>query len=194
LPTHQIVDILRGSPFGPLKTTVYGRCANQGGIMNNAHWHLTLNHIPVVGSFFVLGLLAWALWRRSEELKRVSLGVTVLVALLSIPAYMTGEPAFEAAMEVMEATPEDEDPIVKAHENAAGLAFGGAALAGAVALAGLLYSRAGRKPVPSWVTITVLVLLAGTAGLMGRAANLGGTIRHPEIRTAPTSTESGKAD
>jgi hypothetical protein len=157
--------------------------------MNSAHWHLTLNHVPVVGAFFVLGLLAWALWRHSEELKRVSLGATVLVALLTIPAYMTGEPAFEAAMEVLEATPEDEDPIVKAHENAAGVAFGAVALAGVVALAGLLYSRAGKRPAPRWATIGVLVLLAGTAALMARAANLGGTIRHPEIRagSAPTA-------
>jgi hypothetical protein len=159
--------------------------------MNAAHWHLILNHIPVVGSFFVLGLLAWALWRRSEELKRVSLGATVIVALLTIPAYMTGEPAFEAAMEILEATPEDEDPIVKVHENAAGLAFGGAALTGAVALTGLLISRGGKK-LPPPLTVAVLVLLVGTAALMARAANLGGMIRHSEIRgeSKPPAAES----
>jgi uncharacterized membrane protein len=151
--------------------------------MNAAHWHLTLNHIPVIGSFFALGLLAWALGRRSEELKRVSLGATVLVALLTIPAYMTGEPAFEAAMEVLEATPEDEDPIVKAHQNAASFAFGGAALTGVVALAGLLRGRFAKKPLASAMTISVFVLLLATAVLMARTANLGGQIRHSEIRS-----------
>ena len=162
--------------------------------MNFAYWHLALNHIPVVGSIFVLVLLAWALWRHSEELKRVSLGAAVIVALLTIPAYMTGEPAFEAAMEVLEATPEDEDPIVEAHESAAGVAFGGAALTGVVALAGLLYSRGGRKPLPNSVAITVLVLLAGTTALMARAAHLGGTIRHSEIRSNPPPAETQKAE
>ena len=163
--------------------------------MNYAHWHLILNHIPVVGSFFALLLLAWALWRHSEELKRVSLGAVVIVALLTIPAYKTGEPAFEAAMEVLEATPEDEDPIVEAHESAAGVAFCGAALTGAVALAGLLYSRAKQKPLPASLTITVLVLLAGTTALMARAANLGGTIRHSEIRSgSPAPPETKKSE
>jgi hypothetical protein len=162
--------------------------------MNYAHWHLILNHIPVVGSFFALLLLAWAFWRHSEELKRASFGAAIIVALLTIPAYMTGEPAFEAAMEVLEATPEDEDPIVEAHESAAGLAFGGAALAGVVALAGLLYSRAKRKPLPASVTIIVLVLLAATAALMARAANLGGMIRHSEIRSNPVPAETKKSE
>jgi hypothetical protein len=155
--------------------------------MNYAHWHLTLNHVPVVGSFFVLGLLAWALWRRSEELKWTSLGATVLVALLTIPAYRTGEPAFEAAMEVLEATPEDEDPIVKAHENAAGLAFGGIALAGVVALAGLIRARVTRKPIAPALVLSVFILVIGTAVLMARAANLGGQIRHSEIRNNPAA-------
>jgi hypothetical protein len=158
--------------------------------MNAAHWHLTLNHLPVAGTFFVLLLLAWALIRRSEELKSASLGAAVFVALITIPAYLTGEPAFESAMEVLEATPEDEDPIVKAHETAAAYAFGASALTGVVALASLLRARFGKKPLPPTATILVFLLLIGSAGLMARAANLGGQIRHSEIRgdaTAPTA-------
>lgn len=162
--------------------------------MNSAHWHLTLNHIPVVGSVFVLGLLAWGLWRRSEELKRASFGAAILVALLTIPVYLTGEPAFEAAMEVLEETPEDEDPIVEAHENAAGWAFGGAALAGAVALAGLLHSRFRKTPLTPMTITAVIVLLAATVALMARAANLGGIIRHSEIRgeVTPVTQKPGE--
>jgi hypothetical protein len=159
--------------------------------MNYAHWHLILNHIPVVGSFFVLLLLLWALMRRSDELKRASLGAAVLVALLTIPTYLTGEPAFEAAMEVMEATEEDEDPIVKAHENAAAWAFGVAALTGVVALGGLLYSRGG-KAVPPAVTVSVLVLLVGTVAATSYTANIGGKIRHPEIRGGSAPAAAAK--
>ena len=161
--------------------------------MNSAHWHLTLNHLPVVGSFFVLALLAWALLRRSEELKRVSLGATVIVALLTIPAYLTGEPAFETAMEVLEATPEDEDPIVEAHEEAAAYAFGASALAGVVALVSLLRARFTKRSLPPAATIAVFLLLVATAVTMARAANLGGQIRHSEIRSiAPTAPAENK--
>ena len=40
--------------------------------MDPAHLHLMLNHIPVLGTAFGMALIAWALFRKSEELKRVS--------------------------------------------------------------------------------------------------------------------------
>lgn len=61
--------------------------------MNPAHLHLMLNHIPVLGTAFCMVLVGSALIQKSEELKRVSLGAFVIVALLAIPAYLTGEPA-----------------------------------------------------------------------------------------------------
>jgi hypothetical protein len=153
--------------------------------MNYAHWHLILNHVPVVGSAFVLALLAWALLRRSEELKSASLGAAVLVALLTIPTYMTGDPAFEAAMEVLEATPEEEDPLVEMHKSAAAWAFGAAELTGVIALAALVHSRIKKTPLSPALTLTALLLLVATAILLGRTANLGGAIRHSEIRPGP---------
>lgn len=161
-------------------------------MINPAHWHLMLNHIPVIGSAFALGLLGWAILRRSEELKRAGLGAVALVAVLTAPAYFTGEPAFEAVMEILEATSEDEDPLVETHEDAAGIAFTSAALAGAVALTGLILGRGG-KPLSGRIVVAVFVLTAVTAGLMGRAANLGGVIRHTEIRGVTVPAE-GRED
>ena len=160
--------------------------------MNPAHWHLVLNHTPVVGSMFAFGLLGWAIFRRSEELKRVGLAAVVLVAVLTIPAYLTGEPAFEAIMEILEATPFDEDPLVKAHQNAAGIAFIAAVVAAVIALAGLIRGRGG-KPLSGRIVVAVFALAAITAGLMGRAANFGGTIQHSEIRGEAAPVE-GRGD
>ena len=61
--------------------------------MNATHLHLMLNHIPVLGTVFGLGLLVFALWRKSEELKKAALGIFLIVALLAVPVYLTGEPA-----------------------------------------------------------------------------------------------------
>ncbi|MGA7880692.1 MAG: hypothetical protein WCA06_13995 [Terrimicrobiaceae bacterium] len=63
--------------------------------MNSAHLHLMLNHIPVPRMAFGLALLGWALLRKGEELKRTSLGLFIIIALLAIPTYLTGEPAEE---------------------------------------------------------------------------------------------------
>lgn len=108
--------------------------------MNPAHWHLMLNHVPVLGTAFGMALIAWALVRKSEELKRVSLGVFVIIALLAIPAYLTGEPAEE----IVEHLPGVSEASIEEHEDAAKFAFAGVLVLGAPALGGLVIFRRGR--------------------------------------------------
>ena len=58
--------------------------------MNAPHLHLILNHVPTIGSAIALGLLLLGLLRRQEALTRVSLEVFYVVALLTLPAYLSG--------------------------------------------------------------------------------------------------------
>ena len=58
--------------------------------MDATHLHLMLNHIPVLGTAFGLGLLVFALWRKSEEVKMAALGFFLITALFSVPVYLTG--------------------------------------------------------------------------------------------------------
>jgi len=143
--------------------------------MNAAHWHLVLNHLPVVGSLFTLLLLGWALLRHSDELQRTALGAVVLVMLTCFPAYFTGE----SAAEVAEKIPGVNKQLFEPHEEAAAKAFTVLFIAGLVSLTALIWKR--RVPLPNWICILVFVLLLATCGLMGWSANLGGKIRHPEI-------------
>ena len=144
--------------------------------MNPAHLHLILNHIPVLGTAFGMALIAWALVRKSDELKRVSLGVFVIIALLAIPAYLTGEPAEE----IVEHLPGVNEASIEEHEDAAKFAFAGVLLLGAAALGGLIVFRRG-KPTPAWAAVVALALSIVVFAMMVRTANLGGLIRHPEI-------------
>jgi len=156
--------------------------------MNWAHVHLMLSHLPVVGTIFGVLLLLLALLRKSEELKRVSLGIFVLTALLALPVYFTGEPAEE----MVEHLPGVTEPLIERHENAALFALLMAGSAGAVALAGLILFRRAEK-LPGWIVAATVVLSLATGGLMGWTANLGGQVRHTEIRagfTAPVETET----
>ena len=145
--------------------------------MNPSHLHLMLNHIPVVGMPFGLALVSLAFLRKSEELKRISLGFITIIALLAIPVYLTGEPAEE----LVENLPGVSKSSIEQHEEAAQVAFAGVLVVGVVALGGLIFSRR-RKLVPNWLSVIVLVLSLIVFALMARTANLGGLIQHAEIR------------
>ncbi|HQR35350.1 MAG TPA: hypothetical protein PLK30_21600 [Blastocatellia bacterium] len=151
--------------------------------MNGAHWHLFLNHLPVLGTFFGILLLLFAWAKNSNEIKRVSLGVFVLTAISAIPAYLTGEPAEEVANRLPGVT----HALIEHHEEAALIALSAAVAAGVVALAGLFLSRKA-KPLPVWLMLATLFLALATGGLMLRTANLGGEIRHTEIRSGSNAT------
>ena len=54
------------------------------------HLHLLLNHFPTVGMIVGFGVFLLALVKKSEDLKRGGLAVMFVIALLSLPTYMTG--------------------------------------------------------------------------------------------------------
>jgi hypothetical protein len=144
--------------------------------MNPVHLHLMLNHLPVVGMGFAVCLLAYGIVRRSQELTKAGMGALVIVALLAIPAYLTGEPAEETA----ERLPGVTEQVIEPHEDAAKVAFALTLAVGALALAVLGVFRGKEPPVAMALGVTALALAA--AGTMAWTANLGGKIRHPEIR------------
>lgn len=150
--------------------------------MNWAYVHLILNHIPVLGTIFGLALLAWAILRRNGSLQRVALGTFVLVAIAALPVFFTGEPS-EHAVEHLAGTAE---PAIKAHEAAALAALIAVEILGVMSL-GALWLFRGRMFSRTLVAAELVVALV-TAGLMAQAANLGGKIRHEELRGAGVQT------
>ena len=153
--------------------------------MNWAHLHLALNHVPVVGLPIVLLLLAWAIVRRSGELMKASFGLIILLAIVTVIVQLTGEPAEE----LVEGLPGVVDSMVEAHEDSALLGTIGVVMVGVMALFGLWRLGTG-KILPRWYPPVLLIAGIMVAGLMVWIANLGGQIRHSEIRpTASISLE-----
>jgi len=156
--------------------------------MNLAHVHLLLNHFPTIGMMVGLGVFIAAIIAKSDDLKRASLIVFFGIALLSIPTFASGT----AAELALSKTPEVSKTMIEAHETAALVALGFMELTGALAWLGLWqYRRLSRLPQGTLLAILLAGLL--TFGLMGRAANIGGDIRHPEIRTGPAPVDSAPA-
>lgn len=153
--------------------------------MNIVHLHLLLNHLPVLGSAFGFLLLGVALWRGSDELAKVSLGFLALLGAASVLVFLTGEPAQDA----VERLPGFSDALAERHEDAALVATIVTGTIGALALASLFAFR--RRPLPRWLTTLALLCALGSTGLMGYVANLGGQIRHTEIRSGSISSGAG---
>ena len=141
-----------------------------------SHLHLLLNHIPVIGSVIAFGLLLLALVLRSSDLRHAGLEVVVLVGLFSLPAYLSG-----AGAQLAPANRTDVAVVmVRAHHDAALLGSVAMLLTTMAAWIGLWQTRRRGHPARG-VFGTVLLFAIVTLALMGRAANLGGQIRHPEV-------------
>lgn len=144
--------------------------------VNLAHLHLLLNHVPTVGAVVALGLLILAFIRRDEPIERAGLEVLFVIAVLTLPVYMSGVAAYQK----LRGRPEISDTAVRVHQDAALGGFTVTEFAGFIAWVALWQSRrrgrAARGLVPAVALLSILALL-----LMARAATLGGDIHHPEI-------------
>jgi hypothetical protein len=150
-----------------------------------AHLHLLLNHFPTVGAIVGLGLLLVSLVRRNPELQRASFEVFFVLALLTMPAYLSGL----AAQEALEGRDGVSVAMIRSHHDAAFFSFVPMQITGVVAWFGLWQFRRIAHP-PRWSGPVVLLLAAVTLTAMTRTASAGGEIRHPEIR-ASQEADSG---
>lgn len=154
--------------------------------MNFAHLHLVLNHVPAVGVLVVGLIFAMTAGRRSAPLERVTLGLLVLFALLTIPVYLTGE----SAEHVAERLPGVAEAMIDRHEDAAQAALVAVEVLGAIALVGLALFR--RRLLPRGFVLALAAFIVVTTGLFGWTGYLGGQIRHTEIRAAaPAGAAAG---
>jgi len=141
-----------------------------------AHVHLLLNHIPTIGTIFAVGLLLLALVRVNEHLKKVSLEVLFLIALAALPVYVSGQAAAEALWK----QPGISAAALAAHNDVALLSFILMEITGVIAWLALWQFRRIGRPTTAMMA-AVLLMSVVTLAVVGRAANLGGAIRHPEI-------------
>jgi uncharacterized membrane protein len=162
--------------------------------MSIVHLHLLLNHVPVIGALFGGLLLAFALLRRSNELVKAAFVIFTVLGGLAVIVFLTGGPTEE----IVEKLPGFSESIAERHEDIALIATIMMAAFGALTLLALWMYR--RRVLPRGVVVTALVIAIGVNGVMGYTANLGGQIRHTEIRSGgasngaetPNATEEAK--
>jgi hypothetical protein len=133
-----------------------------------------------------VGLLLLALVRRNDHLLRAGFEVLFVVALATLPVYLTGVAA-EGAIDGMEGVSAE---AIETHETAALLAFIWMQITGFAAWLALWQGRR-LAQLPRASVGAVVLLSVLTLALMGRAATIGGEIRHPEILASPAAATVG---
>lgn len=151
--------------------------------MDPLHIHLLLNHFPVIGTLIGTATLVLGFVSRSDAVKRAGLVILLGMAVMTIPVYLTGEPAEE----IVENASGISKPLIEEHEDAAKFAFAAMGFAGVFALASLLVSFRMAKYANAGFAATLVVSLVAFV-LVARTANLGGQIRHAEIRSGESPT------
>ena len=124
-------------------------------------------------------MLIAALVTKSTDIRRAAMAGFVLIALLTIPVYMTGDPAKAA----VHGLPGVTRPLVQEHEDAALFGIISASLTGVIALVALIMEKRHPRMVRA-LTITLLIVALWSASVLVRVSYLGGLVRHTEIRPA----------
>ena len=145
-------------------------------MVNWAHVHLVLTHVPVIGIAAVAAFLMVGKFRGSREIEWVSLQLLVALAIFSIAVYLSGSPASHQMREL----PGISRDVIHRHSSAADFAFWSLEILGAASLGAMVKYRS-PAAVPKRVIDVLLALAVVVLILMTWTANLGGRIRHPEI-------------
>ena len=145
--------------------------------MDGAHLHLLLNHYPIVGSIIALMLLIVGFFMKNKSVINAALVTTVVIGLIAIPAFLTGE----AAEHKVEDLPGTSEFYLEEHEDIGKAAFLIMNISAVLSLITLIVNLISRKT-SRFLTAIVLLALAATVGIMVYTGFLGGKIRRPELR------------
>ncbi len=153
--------------------------------MNGAHFHLVVNHLPIIFPLVGILLIVIGLITKSNPVIRSAYFILILAAIASAVAMSSGEGA-EEVVENMNGVNEN---FIEQHEESAELfavlsyALGGVSLLG-------LWTNWKQKKMSKIISIGVLIFGLVVMVFAKIVGTTGGEIRHTEIRTSKGVTPS----
>jgi uncharacterized membrane protein len=158
--------------------------------MNLAHLHLLLNHFPIIGTLVGCAILVWGIISSDTKIKHVAVWLILVMSLIAIPAYFTGEAAEESVENLAGIT----ESSIENHENAALVSVIIHSVAGFFALL-VLFARQWKSQLMKPFFMIFTVLSFTTAGAMIYTGLTGGKIRHAQSgQTTRENTPAGDSD
>ncbi|MBE0424059.1 MAG: hypothetical protein IBX66_08990 [Lutibacter sp.] len=145
--------------------------------MNEAHFHLVVNHLPIVGILIGLLVLVTGFLLKKSEVKIMALGIFVFSALASMAAFYSGE----GAEEIVENIPGISETLINQHEEVAELFFTVILILGGISLV-MMFLEINKSKFSKYGFILVILLALAAGVLAKNVGTTGGEIRHTEIR------------
>lgn len=157
--------------------------------MNEAHLHMVVNHFPIIGTIFGLGILVAGIVLKNKTIKNTAYCLFVVAAVFAAISMGTGE----GAVEMVEDMPSVGKQIIHEHEEIAEKLAIVLYLLGLVSIVGLYmnYKNHAKASLVSFIALTICVVAVFLAQQTGTT---GGEIRHTEIRANATSNNSEDVD
>jgi uncharacterized membrane protein len=157
-----------------------------------SHVHMILNHFPTVGWVMAVTFYVIALVANNDALKRASLAVFVMLAIVGVPTYVTGAAAMWAL--TVPPIPEISKAVINAHRDMALWTLFGLGFTGVTAWIEIWrYRYISRYSNTSLYLVLAFAII--TLGIMAETGHRGGQINHPEIHVAtdalPTDPTAG---
>jgi uncharacterized membrane protein len=146
-----------------------------------SHVHIILNHLPTVGFVFALAFYIAALVMNNVVMKRGSLALFVMCAILGVPTFVTGN----ASMWALTDPPVTgiAKAVINAHRDWALYSLFALAFTGVPAWIQLWRFRHTGRFSDRWLSV-ILVLAIICLGVLAETGHRGGQINHQEIRVA----------
>lgn len=153
--------------------------------MNPAHYHLLINHFPIIGLFFGIGILIFGFIKKNSLLLNVSYVIFVICMITGKISMMTGD----KAEHFIENNGDFSHDLIEVHEESAENFMKIMYLLGVLSIAGLYmnYKENKKAYLVSYVILLTSIIAVVFAKPVGTS---GGEIRHTEIRDRDFTTKN----
>jgi len=153
--------------------------------MNGAHWHLVVNHLPIIFPIVGVIIMITGFISKSEAVKRTAYMIFILGAFTTIAAMSTGEEAEEVVENINGVT----ENYIKIHEETAETFALLSYILGGISLIGL-WASFKQKPFSTIISIGTLIFAIVVLYFGKQTGTTGGEIRHTEIRNGNSKPAS----
>ncbi|MFN4907666.1 MAG: hypothetical protein ACK475_02460 [Bacteroidota bacterium] len=157
--------------------------------MDGLQLHLLTNHLPIVGTFAALLVVLVGMLRRSDAAISTGLIVYAVMALMAVPAYLSGEEAEERVEQISGIN----EGAIHEHEEMAEVTLWLTVISGLLALGAVITHHRNMK-ISSKIALAFVIIAIAAFAQAALTGHEGGKIRRPDLGGAVPAASGTEED